>query len=104
MFIVPNFIGAGEWCVRQTVALRSCYNGVCSPAPAHPGEWSDDDFDVLADNVGVGRIMSAAAVPVGCHGCGRSPSDSVRTARRRTATWRRATAAMAAFAKSWRRE
>jgi hypothetical protein len=29
------------------------------------GEWNDDDFDVLADGVIVGRIMKAAAVPVG---------------------------------------
>ena len=29
------------------------------------GEWNDDDFDVLADGGGVGRIMKAAAVPVG---------------------------------------
>jgi len=29
------------------------------------GEWSDDDFDVLADGVVVGRIMNAAAAPVG---------------------------------------
>jgi len=29
------------------------------------GEWNDDDFDVLADGVVVGRIMKAAAVPVG---------------------------------------
>jgi hypothetical protein len=29
------------------------------------GEWSDDDFDVLADGVAVGRIMKAAAAPVG---------------------------------------
>jgi hypothetical protein len=25
------------------------------------GEWSDDDYDVLADGIGVGRIMKAAA-------------------------------------------
>jgi hypothetical protein len=25
------------------------------------GEWSDDDYDVLADGVVVGRIMKAAA-------------------------------------------
>jgi hypothetical protein len=25
------------------------------------GEWNDDDFDVLADGVVVGRIMKAAA-------------------------------------------
>jgi hypothetical protein len=29
------------------------------------GEWNNDDFDVLADGVVVGRIMKAAAVPVG---------------------------------------
>ena len=29
------------------------------------GEWAEDDFDVLADGVVVGRIMKAAAVPVG---------------------------------------
>ena len=28
-------------------------------------EWSEDDYDVLADGVVVGRIMKAAAVPVG---------------------------------------
>jgi hypothetical protein len=28
------------------------------------GEWNDDDFDVLADGGGVGRIMKAAAAPV----------------------------------------
>ena len=29
------------------------------------GEWNDDDFDVVCDGVVVGRIMKAAAVPVG---------------------------------------
>jgi hypothetical protein len=29
------------------------------------GEWNDDDYDVLADGVVVGRIMKAAVVPVG---------------------------------------
>ena|SRR6516225_3678682 len=29
------------------------------------GVWNDDDFDVLADGVAVGRIMKAAAAPVG---------------------------------------
>jgi len=29
------------------------------------GEWSDDDYDVLANSVVVGRIMKAAAAPVG---------------------------------------
>jgi hypothetical protein len=29
------------------------------------GEWSDDDYDVLAEGVVVGRIMKAAASPAG---------------------------------------
>jgi hypothetical protein len=29
------------------------------------GEWSDDDYDVLAEGKVVGRIMKAAAAPVG---------------------------------------
>ena len=29
------------------------------------GEGNDDDFDVLADGAVVGRIMKAAAAPVG---------------------------------------
>src|SRR5712672_2883879 len=29
------------------------------------GEWSDDDFDVLADGAVVGRITKAAAAPQG---------------------------------------
>ena len=28
------------------------------------GQWKEDDFDVLADGVVVGRIMKAAASPV----------------------------------------
>jgi hypothetical protein len=29
------------------------------------GEWNDDDYDVLADGVVVGRIFKASAAPVG---------------------------------------
>jgi hypothetical protein len=29
------------------------------------GEWNDDDYDVLANGVVVGRIMKAAAAPQG---------------------------------------
>ena len=29
------------------------------------GEWSDDDYDVLAGGVVVGRILKSAAGPVG---------------------------------------
>jgi hypothetical protein len=68
------------------------------------GEWNDDDFDVLADGVVVGRIMKAAAVPVGMSWMwtlafgyheDRTPTHGYAATRE---------AAMAAFAKSWRRE
>jgi hypothetical protein len=29
------------------------------------GEWTDDDYDVLADGVMVGRILKVHAAPVG---------------------------------------
>jgi hypothetical protein len=68
------------------------------------GEWGEDDYDVLADGVVVGRIMKAAAVPVGMswmwtlafgHHEDRTPTHGYEATRE---------AAMAAFAKSWRRE
>jgi len=69
------------------------------------GEWSDDDYDVLADGVVVGRIMKEAAVaPVGTpwvwtlavgHHEDRTPTHGYAATRE---------AAIAAFAKSWRRE
>ncbi len=68
------------------------------------GEWKDDDFDVLADGFVVGRIFNAAAAPVGTpwmwtliysHHEDRSPTHGYEPTRE---------AAMAAFAKSWRRE
>ena len=68
------------------------------------GEWKDDDFDVLADGFVVGRIFNAAAAPVGTPWMwtliysnheDRSPTHGYEPTRE---------AAMAAFAKSWRRE
>jgi hypothetical protein len=68
------------------------------------GEWDDDDFDVLADGVVVGRIMKTEAAPVGMpwmwtlafgHHENRAPTHGYAATRE---------AAMAAFAKSWRRE
>ena len=67
------------------------------------GEWNEDDFDVLAEGVVVGRIMKAAAVPgqpwmwtlaFGYHE-DRTPTHGYAETRE---------AAMGAFAKSWRRE
>jgi hypothetical protein len=68
------------------------------------GEWREDDFDVLADGVVVGRIMKAEAAPVGTpwmwtlafgHHEDRTPTHGYAATRE---------AAMEAFAKSWLRE
>ena len=68
------------------------------------GEWSDDDYDVLAEGFVVGRIMKAAAAPVGAPWLwtlaygqheDRSPIHDYEATRE---------AAIAAFAKSWRQE
>jgi hypothetical protein len=68
------------------------------------GDWNDDDFDVLANGVVVGRIFKANASPVDAswmwtlafgHHEGRRPTHGYEATR---------DAAMAAFAKSWRRE
>jgi hypothetical protein len=68
------------------------------------GKWNDDDYDVLADGEVVGRILDAAASPVGMprmwtlhfeHHKDRTPTHGYTATRE---------AAMAAFAKSWRRQ
>ena len=68
------------------------------------GEWSDDDYDVLAGGVVIGRILKSAAAPVGMpwlwtlaygHHEDRWPIYGYEPT---------GDAAMAAFAKSWRRE
>ena len=67
------------------------------------GDWNDDDYDVLADGAVVGRILKVHAAPVGSpwmwtlvfgHHEGRTLYGYAATRE----------AAMAAFAKSWRRE
>ena len=68
------------------------------------GEWNDDDFDVLAEGIVVGRIMKAAASP---EGTPRLWTLAFGYHEDRTSTHGyepTREAAMAAFAKSWRRE
>jgi hypothetical protein len=79
-FSAPQPQGAdmGQLILKRASASRSS------------GEWRDDDYDVLADGVLVGRIFNAAASPVVRCGCGRCSVASTRTARRRTALRRRA--------------
>jgi hypothetical protein len=76
----------------------------CASASRSSGEWDDDDYDVLADGVVVGRIMRAAASPEGSpwlwtlafgHHEDRTPTHEYEASRE---------TAMAAFAKGWRRE
>ena len=68
------------------------------------GEWSEDDYDVLCEGAVVGRINKANAAPVGSpwmwtlafgHHQDRTPRHGYAVTRK---------AAMAALAKSWRRE
>ena len=68
------------------------------------GQWNDDDFDVLANGEVVGRIFKANAAPVESpwmwtlafgHHEDRTPTHGYAATRE---------AAMAEFAKSWRRE
>ena len=68
------------------------------------GEWSEDDYDVLADGSVVGRIMKMHAAPVGSPWLwtlafgqheDRAPTHGYEPTRE---------AAMAAFAKGWRKE
>jgi len=68
------------------------------------GEWNDHDYDVLSEGAVVGRIFKVNAAPVGqpwmCtllfeHRKDRTPTHGDAATR---------AAAMAAFAKSWRRE
>jgi hypothetical protein len=50
------------------------------------GEWNDDDNDVLANGVVVGRIMKAAAAPQRRPWLWNSLSGTTRIARLRTVT------------------
>ena len=68
------------------------------------GEWNEDDFDVIANGVVVGRILKVHAAPVGTpcmwtlgfgHHEDRTPTHGYCATRE---------AAMTGFAKSWRRE
>jgi hypothetical protein len=68
------------------------------------GEWNADDYGVLCDGVVVGRIMKAAAVPVGMLWMwtlafgqheDRTPTHGFAATRE---------PAIAAFTKSWRRK
>jgi hypothetical protein len=54
------------------------------------GEWGEDDYDVLADGIVVGRIMKAAAAPIGQPWLWTLAYGHHEDRTRRTATSRRA--------------
>jgi hypothetical protein len=73
-------------------------------ASRRSGEWNEDDYDVLANGFVVGRIFRVHAAPVRTpwmwtltygHHEDRTPTHGDEPTRE---------AAMAAFAKSWRRQ
>jgi hypothetical protein len=68
------------------------------------GEWNDEDYDVLADGVVVGRIMKAAAVPVGMWWMWRRAFDYHEDCTPTYGYEAMRGATMAAFAKRWQRE
>jgi hypothetical protein len=65
-----------------------------------PIGWNEDDYDVLDDGVIVGRIFKVPIAPQDRHWMWASGRDCNRAAHGYEATRE---AAMAAFAKSWRR-
>jgi hypothetical protein len=73
-------------------------------ASGQSGEWNEDDFDVLADGIVVGRLFKSLAAPVGMpwlwalafeHYKDHHPTHGYAATRE---------AAMQAFARSWHRE
>jgi hypothetical protein len=56
-------------------------------------KWNDNDYDVLADGAVVGRILKVHAAPVGSPWMWTLVFWFTKTARRHTATSRRAMAA-----------
>src|SRR5258708_25749202 len=94
---------SGMWTTKIGFRCEPCAsrNGSAS-ASRLSGEWNHDD-DVLADGAVVGRIFKANAAPIGSpwmwtlafgHHEDRTPIQGYAATRE---------AAMAAFAKSWRR-
>jgi hypothetical protein len=86
----------------QSAQERAAYKRASASRPS--GQWNDEDYDVLADGTAVGRIFKANAAPVGSpwlwtlafgHHQDCFPTHGHAETRK---------AAMAAFAKSWRRE
>jgi hypothetical protein len=68
------------------------------------GEWSDDDYDVLENGIVVGRIFKVPVAPQGRQWMWASGHSAATMKRAGHGYEPTREAAMAAFAKSWRRE
>jgi len=56
---------SGHWPHRNSASAADRCEVLRRASARRPsGEWNDDDYDVLADCVVIGRIMKATAVPV----------------------------------------
>jgi hypothetical protein len=71
----------------HTVSRSSCLL-IWSRTDRTAQGWGEDDYDVLADGVVVGRIVKAQRRLWASPGCGQCSSATSRTARQRTATQR----------------
>src|SRR5262249_49659137 len=58
-------LGRREPAHRAALMEKDCLTLKRASASRSSGEWSDDDYDVLADDEVVGRIFKAKASPVG---------------------------------------
>ncbi len=68
------------------------------------GEWSEDDHDVLADGATVGRIFKVHGAPEGTRWMLTLPLGQHEDRTPKHGYEATLKAAMAGFAKSWRRE
>jgi hypothetical protein len=82
--------------------MEKDYLTLKSAPTSGPGEWSDDDYDVLYDGSYVGRIFKAAASPVGTPWMWTIVIEDREDYLLTHGYAATREAAMAAFAKSWR--
>jgi hypothetical protein len=68
------------------------------------GEWNGEDYDVLADDVVVGRIFTSLVAPQDAPWFWSLAHAHVSNRRPTSGTAATRDEAMAAFAKSWRRQ
>jgi hypothetical protein len=83
-------------------AGRTCLILKRASASRSSGEWSDDDYDVVAEGAGVSRIFTVNGAPVGSPWMWHFSFPS--TTRLAPGYEAARDAAMAAFAKMWSRE